>query len=73
MFHPQHWNDKITNNEITVFNHMSGSTLLGKNTALLPTGSEEKKVLGGGIIPVAILPSCKDIIKPLHYNAEKLI
>ena len=26
----------------------------------LPTGSEEKGVLGVGSIPVAILPSCQD-------------
>ena len=29
--------------------------------ALLPTGSEEREVLGVGSIPVAILPSCQDI------------
>ena len=28
---------------------------------LLPTGSEEKGVLGVGSIPVAILPSCQDM------------
>ena len=28
---------------------------------LLPTGSEERGVLGVGSIPVAILPSCQDI------------
>ena len=27
---------------------------------LLPTGSEEREVLGVGSIPVAILPSCQD-------------
>ena len=34
---------------------------------LLPTGSEEKGVLGIGSIPVAILPSCQSIII-LHHN-----
>ena len=29
--------------------------------ALLPTGSEEREVLGVGNIPVAILPSCQDM------------
>ena len=28
---------------------------------LLPTGSEEREVLGVGSIPVALLPSCKDV------------
>ena len=28
---------------------------------LLPTGSEEKGVLGIGSIPVALLPSCQDM------------
>ena len=28
---------------------------------LLPTGSEEREVLGGGTIPVAILPSRQDM------------
>ena len=28
---------------------------------LLPTGSEEREVLGVGSIPVAILPSCQDV------------
>ena len=28
---------------------------------LLPTGSEERGVLGVGIIPVAILPSCHNM------------
>ena len=31
---------------------------------LLPTGSEEREVLGVGSIPVAILPSCQDM-KPI--------
>ena len=31
------------------------------NLYLLPTGSEEREVLGVGSIPVAILPSCQDI------------
>ena len=35
--------------------------------ALLPTGSEEREVLGVGSIPVAILPFCQDM-KILHYN-----
>ena len=30
---------------------------------LLPTGSEEREVLGIWTIPVAILPSCKDTNK----------
>ena len=28
---------------------------------LLPTGSEERELLGAGSIPVAILPSCQDM------------
>ena len=28
---------------------------------LLPTGSEEREVLGAGSVPVAILPSCHDM------------
>ena len=38
---------------------------------LLPTRSEERGVLGAGIIPVAILPSCQDmktIALYLHKN-----
>ena len=38
---------------------------------LLPTGSEEKEVLGVGSIPVAILPSCqymKNIALLLHRS-----
>ena len=34
---------------------------LYKYNNLLPTGSEERGVLGVGSIPVAILPSCQDI------------
>ena len=34
---------------------------------LLPTGSEERGVLGVGSIPVAILPSCQ-YMKILHFN-----
>ena len=34
---------------------------------LLPTGSEEKEVLGVGSIPVAILPSCQ-YVEMLHYK-----
>ena len=34
---------------------------------LLPTGSDEREVLGVGSIPVAILPSCQ-YMKILHYN-----
>ena len=30
-------------------------------TYLLPTGSNGKVVLGGGSIPVVILPSCQDM------------
>ena len=32
-----------------------------KSIDLLPTGSEEREVLGVGSIPVAILPSCHDM------------
>ena len=32
-----------------------------KGIFLLPTGSEEREVLGFGSIPVAILPSCQDM------------
>ena len=35
--------------------------LLCVNRALLPTGSEEKGVLGVESIPVAILTSCQDV------------
>ena len=28
---------------------------------LLPSGSEEREVLGAGEIPLAILPSCQDM------------
>ena len=28
---------------------------------LLPTGSDEREVLGVGSIPVAIVPSCQDM------------
>ena len=31
----------------------------GQLDELLPTGSEEREVLGAGSIPVAILPSCQ--------------
>ena len=34
---------------------------------LLPTGSEERGVLGFGSIPVVILPSCQSM-KMLHHN-----
>ena len=34
---------------------------------LLPTGSEEKGVLGVGSIPVVILPSCQHM-KIMHHN-----
>ena len=34
---------------------------------LLPTGSEEREVLGAGSIPVAILPSCQ-YVKMMHHN-----
>ena len=33
----------------------------GMARALLPTGSEEREVLGVWSIPAAILPSCQDI------------
>ena len=35
--------------------------LHGPYYCLLPTGSEEGGVLGGGSIPVAILPFCQDM------------
>ena len=34
---------------------------IGLTVTLLPTGSEERGVLGVGSIPVAILPSCQDM------------
>ena len=40
-------------------------------TCLLPTGSEEREVLGVGSIPVAILPSCQ-YMKILHYNCTDM-
>ena len=36
---------------------------------LLPSGSEEREVLGVWSIPVAILPSCQDM-KNIQYNSE---
>ena len=33
----------------------------GGRHGILPTGSEEREVLGVGSIPVAILPSCQDM------------
>ena len=38
-----------------------------KPVNLLPTGSEERRVLGVGSIPVTILPSCQ-YMKILYYN-----
>ena len=38
---------------------------------LLPTGSEERGVLGFGSIPVAILTSCQNM-KLLHYNCKNI-
>ena len=38
---------------------------------LLPTGSEEREVLGVGSIPVAILPSCQ-YMKILHFNCTDM-
>ena len=38
---------------------------------LLPTGSEEREVLGAGSIPVATLPSCQDMIS-FHYNCTDM-
>ena len=37
------------------------------NHCLLPTGREEREVLGFGSIPVAILPSCQ-YMKMLYHN-----
>ena len=34
---------------------------------LLPTGSEEREVLGVGSIPIAIFPSCQ-YIQTLHHS-----
>ena len=34
---------------------------------LLPTGSEERVVLGVGSIPVAILLSCRNVRKCMYY------
>ena len=33
----------------------------GCSKLILPSGSEEREVLGVGSIPVAILPSCQDM------------
>ena len=38
---------------------------------LLPTGSEEREVLGVGSIPVAILPSCQ-YMKILRYKCTDI-
>ena len=38
-----------------------GCELPSEYGALLPTGSEEREVLGVGSIPFAILPSCQDM------------
>ena len=43
---------------IIIFNHIKLSTF---TVHMLPTGSEEREVLGVGSIPVAILPSCQDM------------
>ena len=40
------------------FIHVSLSILVALNLVLLYPGSEERRVLGVGSIPVAILPSC---------------
>ena len=39
---------------------------------LLPTGSEEREVLGVRSIPVAILPSCQ-YMKLLHHNCLDIL
>ena len=36
-------------------------TTVNSTEYLLPTGSEEREVLGFGSIPVTILPSCQDM------------
>ena len=41
--------------------HLGDLCFTNSNTALLPTGSEEREVLGVGSIPVAILPSCQNM------------
>ena len=43
--------------EITI--EILAKGLIIDTVKLLPTGSEERKVLGVGSIPVAILPSCQ--------------
>ena len=54
-------------NGITYTRHKSKKRLKGKNMGvilycyLLPTGGEEREVLGVGTFPVAILPSCQDM------------
>ena len=42
-------------------------SLCKSSLLLLPTGGEEREVLGVGSIPGAILPSCQDM-KILHPN-----
>ena len=39
--------------------HSQQNRYIGNCTGSLPTGSEERKVLQVGSIPVAILPSCQ--------------
>ena len=45
--------DRLEKKEIVLVCH---------HNVLLPTGSEERGVLGVGSVPVAILPSCQDVI-----------
>ena len=42
----------------------------GGGLYLLPTGGEEREVLGVGSIPVAILPSCQDMKTIALYCKE---
>ena len=47
---------------------MGNDSLWGADSlTLLPTGSEEREVLGHRSIPVAILPTCQ-YMKMMHHN-----
>ena len=49
---PERWNHKSFIVTVNVY-------IIGIMHPLLPTGSEEREVLGVGSIPVAIVPSCQ--------------
>ena len=54
----------LRNGHVALSNlRVKGHTRREDNTMqhILPTGSEEREVLGVGSIPVAILPSCQDM------------